>query len=655
VRNCISDMDALIGATQRIGICDLAEFSNFYQKFCTIVEYLSSQNRIGNREISTNFICALLADLQHKIMFCNQVSNTNWHVGGPHTLKLLFDAGVHILKGNTILDTMNPYAVAAVYAQPPNPAVQQPQVVQQSPVNYLQNAYIPGTSILLPNGYYQPLTPFPYYQQTVPVQPPAPATPQPNAYQSLPYTPGLKQEDIMTIATTVALAFAKQLTPLFQQQPRGNTGQNNGQNRGAFTCPFCRQAGHGIHDCKIAQTYVTENRVRCENGKFVMPDGSQIARSQPCELLKECIDQVQQVRTSVVFKIISPAAQEALDNQVTSQVNIQMQIDSEAEDEIDANIKAYKYTIFKLRKKKQKFDGVELPTCSKGRAPAVALPPKQAAAPKPTAPAQPAPAIIPKPAKPFVLTTFEAPKQPQEPNFRYTAPIKDRAIGNTLFNRMLDTQIMVTARKILSTIPEVRKSFKDTTTMRKVPTLANPAKVDVDTNTQSANQVQLCCHKVHHNLLIAKESHLLRAITPKIEGLHKVECILDSGSQIVSISKVVWQMLNRELNPCWKFTLQSANGSRNKSLGLVENLELKIGSMKLHVQAHVIRNPAYDILLGRPFDILTALHIKNYRNKLQTITITNPNSGKMVSIPTVPCSQPCFKSPPPEDIHQESF
>jgi hypothetical protein len=35
-----------------------------------------------------------------------------------------------------------------------------------------------------------------------------------------------------------------------------------------------------------------------------MPDGSQIVRG---DLLKDCVDQVQQVRTSAVFKIISPA------------------------------------------------------------------------------------------------------------------------------------------------------------------------------------------------------------------------------------------------------------------------------------------------------------------------------------------------------------
>jgi hypothetical protein len=176
-----------------------------------------------------------------------------------------------------------------------------------------------------------------------------------------------------------------------------------------------------------------------------MPDGLQIMRSRPGELLKECVDQVQQVRTSAVFEIVSPTTQEALDNQATSQVNIQMQINSEAEDKIDVDIEAYEYTIFELHKRKQKFNGIELPTRNKGEAPAIASPPKQAAALKPTAPAQPALAIIPKLAKSFIPTTFEVPKQPQEPNFRYAVPIEDRAIGNTLFNCMLDTQITVTA------------------------------------------------------------------------------------------------------------------------------------------------------------------------------------------------------------------
>jgi hypothetical protein len=84
-----------------------AQRSKFYRKFCTIIENLSNQGCISNQEISTNFLHTLPVNLQHKIMFCIQISNPNRHVDDPHMLKSLFDTSVHILKGNTILDTMN--------------------------------------------------------------------------------------------------------------------------------------------------------------------------------------------------------------------------------------------------------------------------------------------------------------------------------------------------------------------------------------------------------------------------------------------------------------------------------------------------------------------------------------------------------------------
>lgn len=655
-RTRISDMDALVGATQRIGIHTLAEFSEFYRKFSTIVVYLQAQNRIGNREISTNFLRALPADLQHKIIFRIQIKEPDRHVDTPHDLKSLFDAGVHVLHGSTILDTLNPYAAAAAYAQPN--LTQQPGTI---PPGYPHDAYNPSAST--PFGYQPPPAApgaryNPFVQATVPVTPQPP--PGGSAYQPLAYGPGLKTEDILTIATTVASEFAKQLTPLFQQQSRGNAAPNSGQNRGTFTCAFCGQPGHGIRDCAVAQTYVNENRIRRDNGKLVMADGSQISRSRAGELLKDCVDRLQQVRTSALYEIVSPDAQESLDEQNTSQVNIQTYAATESEDEEERNagIEAYELAIYELRqKKKQRFDGVEMPPRNKGKAPANAAASSSTApaAPKPTAPAQPAPAIIPKPSKPFVPTTNQPTTQPpQEPNFRYAAPIEDRAVGAALFNRMLDAPITTTAREILATAPEVRKNFKDATTTRKVPTAGNPAKAYVDTNLRSANQVQLLCHEVHRELIVAMESHTLRAITPKIEGLHEVECLLDSGSQIVSISEAVWRTLNRELNPNWVITMQSANGSRNASLGIIENLELEIGGMKLHVQAHVIRNPAYDVLLGRPFDVLTASQIKNYRDETQTLTLTDPNSGKVVTLPTKPRGRPSYKNPPPQNMNEES-
>jgi hypothetical protein len=241
-RTCISDMDALVGATQHIGIHTLAEFSEFYRKFSTIIVYLKAQNRIGNREISTNFLRALPADLQHKINFCIQIKELGQHVDMPHKLQLLFNASVHVLSRSTILDTLNLYAAAAAYAQP-NPAQQHGAV----PPGYPLNVYNPSAST--PYGY-QPPPAAPGAQYNPFVQATVPVTPQPppggSAYQPLAYGPGLKTEDILNIATTVALEFVKQLTLLFQQQSHGNAAPNSGQNWGTFTCAFCGQPGHGI-------------------------------------------------------------------------------------------------------------------------------------------------------------------------------------------------------------------------------------------------------------------------------------------------------------------------------------------------------------------------------------------------------------------------
>jgi hypothetical protein len=54
----------------------------------------------------------------------------------------------------------------------------------------------------------------------------------------------------------------------------------------------------------------------------------------------------------------------------------------------------------------------------------------------------------------------------------------------------------------------------------------------------------------------------------------------------------------------------------------------------------MIQSPAYDIILGQPFNILTKSTIKNFANEDQTITIINPNSKWNVTIPTLPQGPP---------------
>ena len=91
----------------------------------------------------------------------------------------------------------------------------------------------------------------------------------------------------------------------------------------------------------------------------------------------------------------------------------------------------------------------------------------------------------------------------------------------------------------------------------------------------------------------------------KVNGTANVESILDPGSQIIAMSEAVCLDLGLIYDPTIRLNMESGNGQINPSLGLARNVPCKIGDMTLVLQIHVVRSPAYDILLGRPFDVLT--------------------------------------------------
>ena len=138
---------------------------------------------------------------------------------------------------------------------------------------------------------------------------------------------------------------------------------------------------------------------------------------------------------------------------------------------------------------------------------------------------------------------------------------------------------------------------------------------------------------VPDRLVVTKESSALRAIHPLVDHQRHVEAILDPGSQIIAMAEDVCFDLGLAYDPTIVLNMQSANGEVDQSLGLARNVPIQIGDMTLYIQVHIIRSPAYDILLGRPF-ILTESVVRNYANEDQTITIFDPNSGRCATVPT---------------------
>ena len=271
-----------------------------------------------------------------------------------------------------------------------------------------------------------------------------------------------------------------------------------------------------------------------------------------------------------------------------------------------------------------------------------------------------------------------------EPAYRTMAPVYDDKIATNVYDRAMDSQITLTQRELLSLSPEVRSQVREAVsakrsapkeTTKEIHTLANddslPFALD-DLESESISTVATAStfvQSVYHQktpppgsliipdpyetylkslpngqtpdtLIVAKESSALRSIFPLVDHQQHVEAIIDPGSQIIAIAEEVCIDLGLIYDPTIILNMQSANGEVDKSLGLARNVPLRIGKITLYVQIHVIRSPAYDILLGRPFDILTESVVRNFANEDQTITIFDPNSGRRATVPTSPRGRP---------------
>ena len=135
-------------------------------------------------------------------------------------------------------------------------------------------------------------------------------------------------------------------------------------------------------------------------------------------------------------------------------------------------------------------------------------------------------------------------------------------------------------------------------------------------------------------LLVAGESQFLKTVYPLINARAKAETLLDSGSQIVSISQDMAEKLSLTWDPDIVINMQSANQHVEKTKGLARNVPFLFGDVALYLQVHVMAKPSYDVLLGRPFEVLTESNMKTRRDGTVELTITDPNSGRKRVIPT---------------------
>ena len=134
----------------------------------------------------------------------------------------------------------------------------------------------------------------------------------------------------------------------------------------------------------------------------------------------------------------------------------------------------------------------------------------------------------------------------------------------------------------------------------------------------------------------APESGNLRVLWPKVNNLGFEECLVDSGSQIISMAKSTAERLTLTWDPDICIHMQSANKQLDRTLGLAKNVPFKFGSITVYLQVHIIANAAYNILLGRPFDMIAESKYENQPTGEMNITIKCPQTGRRETLVTLP-------------------
>ena len=153
--------------------------------------------------------------------------------------------------------------------------------------------------------------------------------------------------------------------------------------------------------------------------------------------------------------------------------------------------------------------------------------------------------------------------------------------------------------------------------------------------------------RAHAPLAVGRATHKLRSIWAVIaDAAAPTECVLDPGSQIVAIS----ERKCIELGIAWdnqsRMRMVSANNTANETAGLAQDVPLEIApGIVVYLQLHVIGQASYDVLLGRPFDVLMATEVVNSTNGDQLITVTCPNTKLSRTIPTFARGNPPAKRP----------
>ena len=234
-----------------------------------------------------------------------------------------------------------------------------------------------------------------------------------------------------------------------------------------------------------------------------------------------------------------------------------------------------------------------------------------------------------------------APKMMDDPRHHYQATIESPTKISELAERAVDAKITISTRELLSATPDVRKHVKELVTGHR--TAINVFEEDEEEELDSyltlcmpptaTFSIEMDKYKSRPHAAISLP---LRVLYPTFVKGIKPECILDSGAQVCVMCRDIWEKLHFPINPDKAMNMESTNATRSLTMGLVKNLPMCLGPMKVYLQMQVVNDTPFEVLLGRPFFNVTSCSNISSSGGDHEIRVRDPKTGYNYLFPTQP-------------------
>ncbi|KAF8219698.1 hypothetical protein L208DRAFT_1338495, partial [Tricholoma matsutake] len=558
----ISDMDKLVGEQLRVGIFDGSDLGMYYCVFYNITHFLQAKNRISEAEQSRAYVRGFQPGLWTQIARRLKLKFPDHYPDDPYPLNDIHDAAKFVLAGS---NTSN-------------------SVIHQSTSSSHSTLNVGNT------------------------------------VTSSPGTITIKTEDLNAMfkqfASTIAMHIAG------TKNPRTNSADRQAH-IDALLCIFCGLLGHFIPDCMVCQSYLNEGKCkRNAEGKIILPNGQFTPRSIPGRFIKEWIDEwwkrnPDTTPAATLLFSIAPSAPSTSTSSTSAAITSITESNAVQNSVLATTtpVPASSTSTAPVPPPSTSSSTMVNPSTSTTAPTSTSMSPTSTTSPSTTIP--PMQTLV----HPYVSVRENAYLPPHErnfagaskgkeidgPSYATQAPVQNKKIMHDIFACSMKMPIvMLTSEELLSLSPEVRTKWREQVTPKRVPQSGNNV-----TNLFSPDAIivpdpyetyisSLRPGEIPQPFIVAKETSSIRSVIMDVHGNNQVESVVDPGSSIISMAEDVCHELGLAYDSLIRLPMQSANRTVDETLGLACNVPCDLGGITLYMQIHIIQDPAYNILLGRP-------------------------------------------------------